>query len=77
MPSNALALGINRRAQCAHLGVWHTRVTGGTLGKYLSINLNFAAPCPALTPSTPHQPARSRWSADHAPSGQNLLTWSW
>ena len=77
MYCNVLMLGINRRAQRAQLGVRHTIISGGTLGKYLSINLilHREATWPAF--QGPDQPARSRWSADHAPSGQNLLTWSW
>ena len=77
MYCNVLVLGINRRAQRAQLGVSDMIVSAETVGLCLRINLNLPRLASLPPPHPPDQPARSRWSADHALSGQNLLLWSW
>ena len=77
MSPNVLAFRINRRARRAQLGGDHTIISGDTLGRDLTINLNLQREATWRLPQGPNQPARSRWSADHALSGQNLLLWSW
>ena len=77
MSPNVLASRINRRAQRAQLGVSDMIISGATVREDLSINLNLQRGATWPASQGPDQPARSRWSADHAPSGQNLLTWSW